>query len=103
MSFDFLELFNAVGAAQKVVTKDYVPAESLESPITEDVLNLDSLDVTLTFFVLGEAYGIPDDEELNEQWPYESVQLLKEFIDNHKTQDPEDEFDSIKALVKELA
>jgi hypothetical protein len=103
MTFNFLELFNAVGAAQKVVTDDFIPAESLETAITEDVTNLDSLDVTLTFFVLGEAHGIPEDEELNEQWPYESVQLLKEFIEEHKTKDPEDEFDSIKALVKELA
>jgi hypothetical protein len=103
MTFNFLELFNAVGAAQKVVTDDFIPAESLETAITEDVTNLDSLDVTLTFFVLAEAYGIPEDEELNEQWPYESVQLLKEFIEEHKTKDPEDEFDSIKALVKELA
>ena len=103
MTFNFLELFNAVGAAQKVVTKDFIPAVSLETAITADVTHLDSLDVTLTFFVLGEAYGIPEDEELNEQWPYESVQLLKEFIEEHKTKDPEDEFDSINALVKELA
>ena len=80
MTFDFLELFNAVGAAQKVVTNDFIPAESLDTPITEDVTNLDSLDVTLTFFVLGEAYGIPETDELNEQWPYESVLLLRECI-----------------------
>jgi|TARA_R110000796_G_scaffold44277_1_gene108101 hypothetical protein len=103
MTFDFLELFNAVGAAQKVVTNDFIPAESLETAITEDVTNLDSLDVTLTFFVLGEAYGIPEDEEINDQWPYESVELLRNFIFEHKTKDPEDEFDSIKALVKELS
>ena len=103
MTFDFLELFNAVGAAQKVVTNDFIPAESLEVAITEDVTNLDSLDVTLTFFVLGEAYGIPEDEEINDQWPYESVELLRNFIFEHKTKDPEDEFDSIKALVKELS
>lgn len=102
MAFDFLELFNAVGAAQKIVTKDYRPAESLDTPITEDALNLDSLDVTLTFFVLGEAYGIPEEEELNDLWPWESIKLLQEFIQEYKTQDPEDEFDSIKALVKEL-
>ena len=103
MTFDFLELFNAVGAAQKVVTNDFIPAESLDTPITEDVTNLDSLDVTLTFFVLGEAYGIPETDELNEQWPYESVLLLREFIFLNKTVDPEDEFDSVKALVKELS
>ena len=50
MTFDFLELFNAVGAAQKVVTKDFIPAESLETAITEDITNLDSLDVTLNLF-----------------------------------------------------
>ena len=103
MTFNFLELFNAIGAAQKVVTNDFIPAESLETAITEDVTNLDSLDVTLTFFVLGEAYGIPEDEEINDQWPYESVELLRNFIFEHKTKDPEDEFDSIKALVKELS
>ena len=103
MTFNFLELFNAVGAAQKVVTNDFIPAKSLETAITEDETNLDSLDVTLTFFVLGEAYGIPEDEEINDQWPYESVELLRNFIFEHKTKDPEDEFDSIKALVKELS
>jgi|TARA_R110000787_G_scaffold45974_5_gene111883 hypothetical protein len=103
MTFDFLEVFNAIGAAQKVVTNDFIPAESLETPITKDATNLDSLDVTLTLFVLGEAYGIPEDEELNNSWPYESVELLRNFIFEHKTKDPEDEFDSIKALVKELS
>jgi len=60
MKFDFLELFNAVAAAQKAVTKDYIVAESLDVPITEDATSLDSLDVTLTFFVLGEAFGVPE-------------------------------------------
>jgi|TARA_R110000764_G_scaffold48536_1_gene107742 hypothetical protein len=103
MTFNFLELFNAIGAAQKVVTNDFIPAESLDTPISEDVTNLDSLDVTLTFFVLGEVYGIPEDEERNDPWPYESVRLLQEFIQEHKTKDPEDEFDSIKSLAEELA
>jgi len=103
MKFDFLELFNAVGAAQKVVTKDYAPAESLESPISEDVLGLDSLDVTMTFFVLGEAYGIPEDEETQAQWPVSSIGDLLVFLEANKTKDPEDEFGTIKELVKELA
>jgi|TARA_R100000234_G_scaffold67331_1_gene41101 acyl carrier protein len=102
MAFDFLELFNAVGTAQKVVTDDYIPAESLDTPITEDALNLDSLDVMLTFLVLGEAYGIPEEEELNDLWPVESIKLLQTFVQEHKTQDPEDEFDSVEALVEEL-
>ena len=44
MTFNFLELFNAIGAAQKVATNDFIPAESLETPITEYVTNLDSLE-----------------------------------------------------------
>jgi|TARA_R110000787_G_scaffold186325_2_gene297864 hypothetical protein len=100
MTFDFLELFNAVAAEQK---DNFQPAESLDTPITEDVTNLDSLDVALTFFVIGEAYGIPADTELSESWPYVSVQLLKAFILLNKTKDPEDEFGSIKELVGELA
>lgn len=103
MKFDFLELFNALGAAQKPVTKDFVPAESLETPISEDATGLDSLDVTLTFFALGEAYGIPEDEELQKEWPVSSIGDLLVFIEAHKTKDPEDEFDTIKALVKELS
>ena len=102
MAFDFLELFNAVGTAQKVVTNDYIPAESLDTPITEDAVNLDSLDLVLTFLVLGEAYGIPEEEELNNLWPVESIKLLQAFIQKHKTRDPEDEFDSIESLVEEL-
>jgi acyl carrier protein len=101
MAFDFLELFNAVGAKQKVITDDFIPAESLETPINEDTTGLDSLDVTLTYVILGEAYGI--EEELDSEWPVSSVGALRDFIMEKKTQDPEDEFETIKDLVRELA
>ena len=101
MAFDFLELFNAVGAAQKVVTKDFIPAESLETPIDEDTTGLDSLDVMLTYVVLSDAYGV--EEEMDSEWPVSSVGALRDFIMEKKTQDPEDEFETIKDLVKELA
>jgi|TARA_R110000803_G_scaffold68311_2_gene130157 hypothetical protein len=103
MTFDFLELFNAVSAAQKVVTNDFIPAESLDTPITESATNLDSLDVTFIFFLFGEVYGIPADKALGESWSNGSIRLLQEFIQEHKTKDPEDEFDSIETLVEELA
>jgi len=101
MAFDFLELFNAVGAKQKVITDDFIPAKSLETPINEDTTGLDSLDVTLTYVILGEAYGI--EEELDSEWPVSSVGALRDFIMEKKTQDPEDEFETIKDLVRELA
>lgn len=103
MSFDFLELFNAVGVAQKPITKDFIPAETLDVEISEGTMGLDSLDITLTFVILGEAYGIPEDDEMNDLWPVSSIGALQEFIMEHKTQDPEDEFDSIEQLVRELA
>jgi len=101
MAFDFLELFNAVGAKQKVITDDFIPAESLETPINEDTMGLDSLDITLVFVILGEAYGI--DEELDSEWPVSSIAALQAFLLEKKTQDPEDEYETIKDLVKDLA
>jgi acyl carrier protein len=101
MAFDFLELFNAVGAKQKVITDDFIPAESLETPINEDTMGLDSLDITLVFVILGEAYGI--DEELDSEWPVSSIAALQAFLLEKKTQDPEDEYETIKDLVRDLA
>jgi acyl carrier protein len=101
MTFDFLELFNKLGASQKVVTNDFIPAESLETPINEDAMGLDSLDITLVFVILGDAYGV--DEELDSDWPVSSIGALQAFLAEKKTKDPEDEFDSIEALVKELS
>ena len=101
MTFDFLELFNKLGASQKVVTNDFIPAESLETPINEDAMGLDSLDITLVFVILGDAYGV--DEELDSDWPVSSIGALQAFLAEKKTKDPEDEFESIETLVKELA
>ena len=103
MKFDFLELFNAVAAAQKAVTQDYIVAESLDVPITEDATSLDSLDVTLTFFVLGEAFGIPEGEEMDALWPTSTIGAVGAFIEEYKTVNPEDTYDSINALVRDLA
>jgi len=101
MAFDFLELFNAVGAAQKVITDDFIPAESLETPISEESMGLDSLDITLVFVIFGEAYGI--DEELDSEWPVSSIGALQAFLLEKKTKDPEEEYETIKDLVKDLA
>ena len=101
MAFDFLELFNAVGAAQKVITDDFIPAESLDTAISEDSMGLDSLDITLVFVILGEAYGI--DEELDAEWPVSSISALHAFLLKKKTKDPEDDYETIKDLVKDLA
>lgn len=102
MKFDFLELFNALGAAQRARLNDYRPATSLSTPITEDALSLDSLDVTMVFFILSEVYGIPDDS-LKGLWPISSIEALQAFVNEHKTKDPEDEYNSVKDLVEDTA
>ena len=51
MTFDFLELFNAVAVKQKAVPTDFISAESLDTPIDEDSTGLDSLDITMVFVI----------------------------------------------------
>lgn len=97
---EFLEVFNAFAREGKAVRNEFKPATSYDDPINEDVLNLDSLDVTLTYAMLADVYMIP--QELEDQWPYESVGALRDFIEANKQQDPTDRFDSVKALVKEF-
>lgn len=101
MTFDFLELFNAVGRSQKPVFDNYKPADSLDTKITPDNLNLDSLDTTLVTVILGEAYDIPQDLEPN--WPTETIRAMHDFIMEHKRRNPEDEYATIQDLVKDLS
>ena len=98
---DFLELFNAVALSQKSIPSDYVPATALNDVVDEDTLNLDSLDVAMTYFVLAEAYGIPEDgdEELPKGM---TVQDLYDHLLKEKTADPEDTYDSIEELLEDL-
>lgn len=101
MTFDFLELFNAVGRSQKPVFDNYKPADSLDTEITPDNLNLDSLDVTLVTVILGEAYDIPQD--LEPHWPTQTIRTIHDFIMEHKRRNPEDEYATIQDLVKDLS
>ena len=101
MAFDFLELFNAVAVKQKAVPTDFTFAESLDSPIDEDSTGLDSLDITMVFVILSEAYGV--NEELDTDWPVSSIGALQEFLLGKKTQDPEDTYATVGDLVEDLA
>lgn len=101
MAFDFLELFNAVAVKQKAVPTDFTLAESLDTPIDEDSTGLDSLDITMVFVILSEAYGV--NEELDTDWPVSSIGALREFLLGKKTQDPEDTYATVGDLVEDLA
>lgn len=100
MSFNFLDLFNAAAYASKDIPREYRPAESYDTPISEDDLNLDSLDVTLTFTLIGEMYGVPT--ELEDFWPVESIGALQVFVEQHKTKEPSEHYESIEAAVEEF-
>jgi acyl carrier protein len=95
---EFLEVFNAVAESCKAIPREYVPAKSYDDPINEDTLNLDSLDITLTFATLSDVYQIP--EELENSWPTESVGALRDFIEANKAVDPTDEYPTGKAVAR---
>jgi len=99
MSLEFIDIFNAVAKHSAGVPSDYIPAKSLDDPINVDTLNLDSLDVTLTYAMLNDIYAI--DVALEDQWPVESVGALKAFIDANKKNDPSDQFETVRDLVRE--
>jgi len=98
MTFNFIELFNAVAANEKALQDDYKPATSLEAKVNEDELGLDSLDVTLTYATLAEIYGISN--ELNSKWPVTTLGELEKFLLENKSRTPEDEYDSVAALME---
>ena len=102
MTFDFIELFNAVGASQKVITDDFIPVESFDTVLSEGTTGLDSLDFTLTFMILGEAYGIPEELNSDDDWPVTNLGDLRDFIMENKTQNPEDKYENIKDLMRAL-
>ena len=96
---EFLDIFNAVARQSKGIPAEYIDATSYDDPINEDTLNLDSLDITLAYAMLADIYQISND--LQDKWPTSSVADLKKFIDESKSDDPTDRFETVKDLVRE--
>lgn len=91
---DFLEFFNRCGE-QTVVRGDvFKRVTSMDTPVTEDTTGLDSLDTTLTYMLIAEAYDI-DEVEANHM-PLSSIQDLKDFCDKHKKRD----FDTVEEAME---
>lgn len=96
---EFIDLFNAVARHCKAVREEYQPATSYDDPINEDTLNLDSLDITLTFVMLTDIFEVP--AELEDQWPVESIGALRDFIEANKQADPTGDFATPAEVVEE--
>jgi hypothetical protein len=97
----FIDFFNTCAKLGKAISHEYHPVTSLDIPITEADLGLDSLDVMLAIAYLGELYGTPEDDDGGD-WPLDTINTLKEHVFTLKTLDPEDiyktEADVLEAL-----
>ena len=98
----FLEIFNTCAELSKAIHSDYIPPESLDSPISEAELGLDSLDVVLTFSYLAELYGMPDIADDEPLYPTDSVRALEEHIMKERTLKPEETYETVADIRREL-
>lgn len=104
---DRIELTNEIIKIAKPAGVNIVPATSLDQETT--VLNLDSLDTLMFTIYLADLYGIPE-EKLKELTPdmvtmedgtqRKSMTLRRifDFVDQHKTKEPEDMAKALKDL-----
>ena len=82
---NFLELLNKVARVAKPAHADLAPIESMDEKFTDtDIDSLDGIMVVMYFSII---YGIPDDlvKDFHPQTPQE----LSDFVDVHKTTEPE--------------
>jgi acyl carrier protein len=91
---NFLELLNRVARVAKPVHHDLVPLESMDERFENT--SIDSLDGILIVMYMSEIYGIADEvsKDFNPQTPQE----LYDFIQQHKTIEPE----SVEAAIGKI-
>lgn len=104
---DRVQITNEIIKIAKPAGINIVPATSLDQETVN--LNLDSLDTLMFTIYLADLYGIPE-EKLKELTPdvvtmedgtqRKSMTLRKifEFVDQHKTKEPEDMTEALKGL-----
>ncbi len=88
---DFLELFNKVARAVRPAHHDYVDITDMNEPIGNS--GLDSMDGLMIGIYMAEIYGIPD--EIAKEMQPKTVQDYLDFINLHKTKDPQGLVDDI--------
>ena len=91
---DFVELFNSFIKLAKPTHKDEHNATSLDHELKN--LNLDSLDIVLTFSYLADAYEL--DEAITRTIPITTLGDIKDFCEAHG----EFQFESVQDAVEAL-
>jgi hypothetical protein len=82
---DFLELLNKVARVARPAHHEFIPIESMEERFEETCF--DSLDMLMIGMFMGMIYDI--DDEISKEFQPEIVQELYDFIQLHKTRDPD--------------
>lgn len=92
---NFLDLLNMVAREARPAHFGLTPMTAMDTPFTEtEIDSLDGLMIVMYFSII---YGIEDD--LVKDFHPETPQQLFDFIEQHKTQDPES-IEHAKELIK---
>ena len=94
MNIDFLDLLNKVGRVARPAHHDFVPVASMDERFEHGCL--DSLDMLMVGMYMCEIYGI--DNETSKTLMPQTPQEMLDFINLHKTQDPE----SVEAAIEQI-
>jgi acyl carrier protein len=92
---NFLDLLNMVAREARPAHHSLSPMTDMETPFTET--ELDSLDGLMIVMYMSIIYGIEDD--LVKEFHPETPQILFDFLEQHKTQEPES-IEQAKELIK---
>lgn len=92
---NFLDLLNMVAREARPAHHTLSPMTDMETPFTET--EIDSLDGLMIVMYMSIIYGIEDD--LVKEFHPETPQILFDFLEQHKTQNPES-IEHAKELIK---
>jgi acyl carrier protein len=82
---NFIELLNKVARVARPAHHEFIPIESMDEKFEETCF--DSLDMLMIGMYMGMIYDI--DDEISKEFQPETVNELYNFIQLHKTRDPE--------------
>jgi acyl carrier protein len=82
---NFIELLNKVARVARPAHHEFIPIESMDEKFEETCF--DSLDMLMIGMFMGMIYDI--DDEISKEFQPETVDELYDFIQLHKTRDPE--------------
>jgi hypothetical protein len=93
----FLELWHEFVKDAKPRLEGYTRPESIDTPITEEAMGLDSLDKTLVLALCADAYQIDAEEEHN--IPNVTLKEVYDWFQEKKTRDFETVEEALEATL----